>query len=288
MSYAHLITAEQLERRLLQADLLVLDCRFSLDDPGYGRRAYDAGHLPGAQFLDLNRDMSAEVVAGQTGRHPLPDPRHLARHLASIGLCADTQVVAYDDGSGAYAARAWWLLTWLGKREGVSLLDGGLKAWTDGGGLLTADIRPAAPGDFEPDLDNSLVVEATELRQRLNDPHQRLLDARSLPRYLGREEPIDPIAGHIPGAVCAPFTDNLQPDGRFKSPQALRDRFAPLMGTCSDAVAYCGSGVTACHNLFAMNLAGLPMGRLYPGSWSEWITDSTRPVETETSRDGHA
>ncbi|WP_462378951.1 sulfurtransferase [Pseudomonas sp. Marseille-QA0892] len=286
MSHAHLITCEQLAIRLSQPDLLVLDCRFSLDDPDYGRRAYSAGHVPGAQFLDLNRDLSAAVIPGQTGRHPLPDPRRLARHLASIGLSADTQIVVYDDGPGAYAARAWWLLAWLGKREGVSLLDGGLKAWTEWGGLLTSDVPLMSPGDFEMDLDDSLVVEASELHRRLNDPHQRLLDARSLPRYLGHEEPIDPIAGHIPGAVCAPFTDNLQPDGRFKSPEALSDQFAGLTGECSDVVAYCGSGVTACHNVFAMSLAGLPMPRLYAGSWSEWITDSTRPVATATSHDG--
>ncbi|PZP77802.1 MAG: sulfurtransferase [Ectopseudomonas oleovorans] len=264
MPLAQLISTEQLQQRLGQENLLILDCHFALEDPAYGRRSYLDGHIPGAHFLDLEQDLSAPVVKGVTGRHPLPDPSALVERLRSCGLKADSQVVLYDDGPGAFAARAWWLLLWLGKRDGLYLLDGGLKAWREAGQELTTAAPSNAPGDFSAQPDNSLLLTADQLAQRLGNPDLTLLDARALPRFRGEVEPLDPVAGHIPGAQCAVFTDNLGNDGRFLAPTALRERFDKLRGErpLENLVAYCGSGVTACHNLFAMNLAGYPLAPL--------------------------
>ncbi|WGL62886.1 sulfurtransferase [Pseudomonas sp. CW003PS] len=282
MPLAQLISTQDLQQRLQQEDLLLLDCRFALEDPAYGRRSYLEGHLPGAHFLDLEQDLSAPVIKGVTGRHPLPDPSALVERLRSCGLRQDSQVVLYDDGPGAFAARAWWLLVWLGKRDGLYLLDGGLKAWREAGLELTCAAPDNAPGDFCAEPDNSLVLTAEQLALRLGTADLTLLDARALPRFLGEVEPIDPVAGHIPGAQCAAFTDNLGADGRFLPADELRQRFDGLRGErpLENLVAYCGSGVTACHNLFAMSLAGYPLAPLYAGSWSEWITNPARPVAT--------
>lgn len=282
MSLAQLISTQDLQQRQQQEDLLLLDCRFALEDPAYGRRSYLEGHLPGAHFLDLEQDLSAPVIKGVTGRHPLPDPSALVERLRSCGLRQDSQVVLYDDGPGAFAARAWWLLVWLGKRDGLYLLDGGLKAWREAGLELTCAAPDNAPGDFCAEPDNSLVLTAEQLAVRLGTADLTLLDARALPRFRGEIEPIDPVAGHIPGAQCAAFTDNLGADGRFLPADELRQRFDALRGErpLENLVAYCGSGVTACHNLFAMNLAGYPLAPLYAGSWSEWITNPARPVAT--------
>ena len=280
MSLAQLINAQQLAERLQQPDLVVLDCRFALDDPQYGQISYDEAHIPGAHFADLEKDLSGAVTPGKTGRHPLPEPGQLLAKLQTWGVNADSQIVLYDDGPGAFAAHAWWLLVWLGKRDGLYLLDGGLRAWREAG-LPLDDKRPtSAPGTLQGNADDSLTIEAATLSSQLASPDLTLLDARALPRFLGEVEPIDPVAGHIPGAHCLPFTENLDTAGRFLSPNQLRTRFEQhLAGKSSDSlVAYCGSGVTACHNLFALCLAGYPLARLYPGSWSEWITDPQRPV----------
>ena len=282
MSLAQLLTPEQLHARLGQPGLVILDCRFALDAPDYGALSYVSEHIPGAQFADLEQDLSAPVRKGVTGRHPLPDAQTLITKLRTWGLNADADVVLYDDGPGAFAARAWWLLAWLGKRNGVYLLDGGLKAWKDAGLPLSAE-QPVVPaGTFNGTPDASLLLSAEQLQQRLGEPTLSLLDARALPRFRGEVEPLDPVAGHIPGAQCAVFTDNLSSDGRFLPADQLRQRFADLLvGKPADQlVAYCGSGVTACHNLFALSLAGYPLAPLYPGSWSEWITDPSRPVAT--------
>jgi thiosulfate/3-mercaptopyruvate sulfurtransferase len=281
MPLAQLIDAVQLQQRLQRPDLLILDCRFALDDPDYGQRSFAEGHIPGARFADLERDLSGPIHQGVTGRHPLPDADQLLQRLRDWGLKQNSEVVLYDDGPGAFAARAWWLLAWLGKRDGVYLLDGGLKAWRETGGALSQDTATAAPGDFSGKPDAGLVIAAEHLRQRLHDPQLTLLDARALPRFRGEVEPLDPVAGHIPGARCAAFTDNLDSDGRFLPAEQLRQRFAAQLQQrpASGLVAYCGSGVTACHNLFALCLAGYPLAPLYAGSWSEWITDPARPVE---------
>ncbi|MFC4864927.1 sulfurtransferase [Pseudomonas sp. MAHUQ-62] len=282
MSLAQLISPAQLSARQDEPGLIILDCRFSLDDPAYGQRSYNESHIPKARFADLERDLSSPVIRGVTGRHPLPDPTALAGKLRGWGIAADSTIVLYDDGPGAFAARAWWLLAWLGKRDGVFLLDGGLKAWRDAELPLTAVTPTAQAGTFSGQPDASLLVDADDLQQRLGNANLTLLDARALPRFKGEVEPIDPVAGHIPGAQCAAFTDNLGSDGRFLPADALKQRFATLIGDrpLDELVAYCGSGVTACHNLFALSLAGYPLARLYAGSWSEWITQPSRPLAT--------
>jgi thiosulfate/3-mercaptopyruvate sulfurtransferase len=282
MALAQLITADALQARLDQPDLLILDCRFALDDPAYGRRSYAAGHIAGAQFADLERDLSGPIHKGISGRHPLPEPAQLLARLRAWGLNDNSTVVLYDDGPGTFAARAWWLLAWLGKRDGVYLLDGGLQAWREAGCELSQALPSGAPGNFAGQPDARLLVDAGQLQQRLSDPQLTLLDARALPRFRGEVEPLDPVAGHIPGAHCVPCSDNLDSSGRFLPTPQLRQRFAAQLGErpASELVAYCGSGVTACHNLFALCLAGYPLAPLYAGSWSEWITDPARPVAT--------
>ncbi|WP_214509993.1 sulfurtransferase [Pseudomonas brassicacearum] len=280
MPIAQLISPQALEQRRSQPGLVILDCRFALEDPDYGQRSYAEGHIAGAAFADLERDLSGSVTKGVTGRHPLPEPGALIERLKAWGIDNDSDVVLYDDGPGAYAARAWWLLAWLGKCDGVYILDGGLKAWHAAGLPLSLDPPQNSRGTFSGGADASLVLSAQALQQRLGQPDMTLLDARALPRFKGEVEPIDPIAGHIPGAQCAAFTDNLGADGRFLPADQLKQRFAEKLGERSpaDLVAYCGSGVTACHNLFALCLAGYPLGRLYAGSWSEWINDPQRGV----------
>ncbi|MBC3364365.1 sulfurtransferase [Pseudomonas sp. SWRI154] len=280
MPIAQLISPQGLEQRRTDPGLVILDCRFALEDPDYGQRSYAEGHIAGASFADLERDLSGPVIKGVTGRHPLPDPEALIARLRAWGIGNDSAIVLYDDGPGAYAARAWWLLVWLGKRDGVYILDGGLKAWHSAGLPLSLDPPARQPGTFSGSADANLLFDAETLQQRLGQSDMTLLDARALPRFKGEVEPIDPVAGHIPGAQCAAFTDNLGTDGRFLPVDQLKQRFATKLGDRSptELVAYCGSGVTACHNLFALCLAGYPLGKLYAGSWSEWINDPQRGV----------
>ncbi|TYP61653.1 sulfurtransferase [Stutzerimonas stutzeri] len=280
MPLAQLIDPAELTARRSEPNLCILDCRFALEDADQGRRSYEQSHIPGARFLDLEKDLSGPVVRGQTGRHPLPQPEHLIARLRAAGLNNDSEVVLYDDGPGAFAARAWWLLAWLGKRSGVYLLDGGFKAWCEAGGLVTEELADRQPGQFDGTPDEDLLFSAQQLTERLGQPGLTLIDARALPRFLGELEPIDPVAGHIPGARCVPFSENLDATGHFLSPDQLRSRFDRLLTNqpAATVVAYCGSGVTACHNLFALCLAGYPLAKLYPGSWSEWITDPGRPM----------
>ncbi|WP_460951038.1 sulfurtransferase [Pseudomonas marginalis] len=282
MPLAQLISPQQLAERQKAGGVVILDCRFTLEDPDYGRCSYAEGHIEGAQYADLERHLSGPVTKGVTGRHPLPAANVFAEQLRAWGVNADTDVVLYDDGPGAYAARAWWLLAWLGKRDGVFILDGGLKAWHAAGFPLSLDAPVVEPGTFVGTPDNRMVLDAEHLQERLGQPSLTLIDARAQPRFRGEVEPIDPIAGHIPGAQCAAFNENLGSDGRFLPAEQLKQRFATqLQGRSPDElVAYCGSGVTACHNLFALSLAGYPLGKLYAGSWSEWINDPARAIAT--------
>ena len=282
MPNAQLISPQALEQQRSRPGLVILDCRFALEDPDYGQRSYAEGHIAGASFADLERDLSGPVIKGVTGRHPLPAAGTFAEQLRAWGVSADTDVVLYDDGPGAYAARAWWLLAWLGKRDGVFILDGGLKAWHAAGFPLSLDAPVVERGTFAGTPDNRLLLDAEHLQKRLGQPGLTLIDARAQPRFRGEVEPIDPIAGHIPGAQCAAFNENLGSDGRFLPAEQLKQRFAAQLQGRSpeELVAYCGSGVTACHNLFALSLAGYPLGKLYAGSWSEWITDPTRAIAT--------
>lgn len=278
---SNLISVQQAARRLPDEDVLVLDVRFKLEDPDYGAQVYAQSHVPGAIYLDLDQDLSSPVVPGVTGRHPLPDPDVFEARLREIGLRKTTHVIVYDDGPGFYAARLWWLLTWLGHTK-VSVLDGGLNAWRKADMSMTAERSVRAwPGDFTAHVDDECLVDADTLLKRAVNASDGadflLLDARAPERFRGEVEPIDPVAGHIPGAFCLPCSGNLDSDGHFLPAQTLRDRF-PDPGPGRQLVCYCGSGVTACHNILAAVIAGLPMPRLYAGSWSEWINVPGRPV----------
>lgn len=280
MAYETLIDVDALKDLLASgSDVLVLDCEFELGAPDKGRAIYMQGHLPGARYAHLDDDLAAPSD-GTNGRHPLPAPVALAAWLRAQGLRPDQQVVAYDSNGGAWAARAWWLLRWLGHAP-IAVLDGGKPAWTAAGLPLEAGAAPpVASGTFEPG--EPLVpapVSVADVLANIDAGTAQVLDARDPARFAGEANPLDPVAGHIPGARNRFFRDNLGPDGHFQPPEALAAAFAPLLGE-KTAILQCGSGVTACHNALAMAVAGLPAGRLYPGSWSEWIADSARPVAT--------
>jgi thiosulfate/3-mercaptopyruvate sulfurtransferase len=272
-----LIDADTLAQWLDDPGLRVVDCRFQLGDPLAGRAAYLRGHIPGAVYADLERDLSAAPSAA-SGRHPLPERSDLAATLGHLGISNSHQVVAYDDAGGATAARLWWLLRWMG-HGAVAVLDGGLAAWRAGGRQLdAAEVRPPV-ARFLPGAPLTHTVDAADILQgRVG----QLLDARSAARYRGDVEPLDTVAGHIPGAINHPFDSSLDESGRFRSPERVRESLEDSLAGASpeSAAAMCGSGVTACHLLLAMEVAGLRGARLYPGSWSEWIRDPARPVAT--------
>jgi thiosulfate/3-mercaptopyruvate sulfurtransferase len=280
--YTTLISAANLAERISAApsSVFVADCRFDLANTDAGEKAYSAGHLPQAYYLHLDRDLSG-VKTGTNGRHPLPERQQLVDRLAALGLKQGQQVVAYDANGGMFAARLWWLLRWLG-HDAVALLDGGLPAWQAANLPLTQDVPPSAAGDFKAGAPLAVTVDAQAVQRNLNTHDRVLLDARAADRYRGENETLDRVGGHIPGALNRYFNDNLAADGRFKSAHTLRDEFgAILTGTASDhVILQCGSGVTACHNALAMEVAGLHGAALYPGSWSEWSADPSRPVAT--------
>jgi thiosulfate/3-mercaptopyruvate sulfurtransferase len=278
VSYTTLVDVATLQAHLDDPSWLVVDVRHQLADTGYGERAYAAGHIPGAVFLHCDRDLSGSMT-GSNGRHPLPDAEKLAKRLGEIGVGATTQVVVYDDAQGMIAGRLWWLLRWLG-HDSVALLDGGLQAWQAASGALTGVLPILSAQTFVARPQDRL-VKADYVLERIETPHMHLVDARSADRFRGENESIDPVGGHIPGAVNRFFKDNLQPDGRFKPAAELRAEWlAVLAGALPDQVVHqCGSGVSACLNMLAMEIAGLPGSLLYAGSWSEWCADPGRPVE---------
>jgi thiosulfate/3-mercaptopyruvate sulfurtransferase len=267
--------ARLLEWQVASVPLVLLDCSFDLGDPGAGRRAFDAGHIPGAQYADLDREL-AGTRDGSNGRHPLPARADLAAAAGRWGIAPGVPVVTYDAQGSPYAARAWWLLRWLGHRE-VAVLDGGLAAWKSAGGAFSLE-APVTPGlaPYPASAPGMPTTDAAALLATLG--RVRLFDARAGERFRGEVEPLDPVAGHIPGATLRFFKDNLGPDGCFKPAAQLRQEFEALGATADAGVHQCGSGVTACHNLLAQAAAGLGTGTLYPGSWSEWCSDPRRPV----------
>jgi thiosulfate/3-mercaptopyruvate sulfurtransferase len=277
----NLVTGQELAGHLDDPRWVVFDVRHDLADLEKGRRAYAAGHIPGAYFLHLDHDLSGPKD-GRNGRHPLPDMSAFARKLSECGVTADTQVVAYDESGGCFAVRLWWMLRWLG-HERVAILDGGLPLWLKEGRALSDKQPPKREGNFMPRAQPDASVDAHYVERTRDDPAVKLVDARTADRYAGRGETLDPVGGHVPGAINRFWQKNLRADGRFKAAHELRDEFSELLGATNPAhaVHMCGSGVTACHNLFAMTLAGLPAGRLYPGSWSEWCADASRPVARE-------
>jgi len=277
-----LIDAAALRERLAGAEPpVLLDTSFDLADPAAGERSYREGHLPGAHYLHLDRDLADHTHAPGApfrGRHPLPARETFAATLGRLGIGPSTQVVVYDRQGATFAARAWWMLRWLGHRE-VAVLDGGLQAWVAAGGALNQEPpAPRGPTTYTPAPSLMPTVDADTLAAGLGG--LRLIDARAAERFRGDVEPLDPVAGHIPGALNRPFKDNIDVQGRFQRPEALREAFLPLLGgrPASEVVHQCGSGVTACHNLLAMEAAGLSGAALYPGSWSEWCADPARPV----------
>lgn len=276
---AALIRPEALAKRLGEPSLAVVDCRYDLADPQCGERLYALGRIPGARFAHLDRDLSDRSRSGH-GRHPLPRAERFAAFLASLGIGPDTQVVAYDADLGSYAARLWWMCRAIGLPEPL-VLDGGLEAWVRAGlPLERGDALPPQPvSRWAARYTAGSYLETDELRALLAEGSVLLLDARARERFRGDIEPIDPVAGHVPGARNRPYTENLQ-QGRFKAPEQLAAEFASILqGRSPDSVVHmCGSGVTACHNLLAMEIAGLSGSRLYADSWSGWISDPLRPV----------
>jgi len=277
-----LVSIDDLAADLSNPDLVVVDCRFNLQQPAAGSRLYAARHIPGAFYADLDRDLSGTRTA-ELGRHPLPDVGVLQKLLSGFGIGPETRVVVYDEGGGALAARLWWLLRWLGHVQ-VSLLDGGFAAWCVAGLPVSAEQPARRKGRFVARPDSMPVLTTRDIEAALGTEEILLLDLRAHDRYLGRVEPIDPVAGHVPGAVSAPFSANLGPDGRFRPVEELRRNYSAMLGDrpVAEVVCMCGSGVTACHGIFALELAGWPGAGLYVGSWSEWIRSAGRPVARES------
>jgi thiosulfate/3-mercaptopyruvate sulfurtransferase len=276
-----LISAEELAAHAGDPDWRVFDCRHDLRDTGYGEKAYAKEHIPGASFLHLDRDLSGRPN-GTNGRHPLPDPAAFAARMAACGVGPRTQVVAYDNEGNAFAARLWWLLRWIG-HEKAAVLDGGLAAWRRARQPLDAEVPSPAPGELTARTRNGIVVDADAVLAGIGKPDTLILDARSEERFAGINESLDPVGGHIPGAVNRFYFDNLDDAGVYFKPAAeLRAEFEALLaGRPPEAVIQqCGSGVTACHNILAMEIAGLPGSKLYAGSWSEWCSDPARPIAT--------
>ena len=279
---AKIISAHELERQSRDESVKIFDCRFALNDPDAGRAAYEGSHIPGAVYVDLEKDLSGPITP-ETGRHPLPDFPAWRNKLLRLGIDSDSTVVLYDGGPGVFAARFWWMLGWAGIPN-VMLLDGGFAEWCRQEFPLETEEHAAAmitpSADRVSDTESAGQVDADFLMAGLGAPDPLVLDAREPERFSGLKEPLDKKAGCIPGAVNRHFALNLS-EGRFKTPESLREEFASLLKKRSPetVVHSCGSGVTACHNLFAMELAGLSGSRLYPGSWSEWITDPDRPIE---------
>jgi thiosulfate/3-mercaptopyruvate sulfurtransferase len=264
-----IVSAAWLSERLEDPNLTIVDCRFALMEPDLGRQQYETEHIPGAYYLDLNRDLSSPV-SKHGGRHPLPDPDVLATKLSNLGITPETLVVAYDDSRFAFAARLWWLLRYLG-HDRVALLDGGFSNWKKSGYPVTSIIPNPKAGQFVPKLHSDWVVDIDTVKAKQAHPKVAIVDSREPERYRGEREPIDPIAGHIPGAVNYPWQDVTTEQGEVRSPEALRNHLVALQAK-AEILVYCGSGVTACVNLFALNLAGIDTGKLYAGSWSDWCS----------------
>lgn len=279
MDYKTILSVETLQENLDNPNWAILDCRFYLQEPERGYQEYLESHIPGAIYIHLNRDLSGEIIPGKTGRHPLPDGQTFTERLSSWGIDKSTQVIAYDNKGGALAARLWWMLRWL-DHEKVAVLNGDWKAWVNQGLPLESGEISRERKDFQAAEHPEYIATVDMVEQIRDDDNYLLLDARSPNRYWGLEEPIDDKAGHIPGAVTAPYESNLNAEGYFLSPAELKERFENLLEGVppSQVIVYCGSGVTSNHNLIAMMVAGFEMGLLYPGSWSEWITDPDRPI----------
>ena len=278
MPYTTLISCSDAHTQIYNPAWRFFDCRFDLMKPESGREQYRTDHIPGASYVHLDEDLSSPI-GPQTGRHPLPDVDTLIAKLSKWGVGNEMQVVVYDDNIGMFASRLWWLLRWLG-HDKVAVLDGGYQAWKAQGHPVSAEVPQPKPADFTPQRQKGWIVTTHEI-MALEEQGDTLLDARAPERYRGEVEPIDPVAGHIPGALNYPLTNSIGKDGLFKDTICLREQITAVIGEqgAPEVIHYCGSGVSACHNILAMEHAGLTGSKLYPGSWSEWIRDPVRRVE---------
>lgn len=274
--YQTIVSTQTLVAQLNDPDWVILDCRFDIMDTKKGLKAFQKEHIPSAQYISLNDDMASPATA-TSGRHPLPNPKTLSDKLASYGVSHSSQIIVYDDANNAIAARLWWLLRWLG-HSSVAVLDGGLKKWCAEGSPLTDVVEQPPRGDFKGTPDDNMWLATEQIESLLNHSDATIIDARAEERFSGEEETVDSIGGHIPGAINNPLTDNLDSQDCFLPPEVLHEQFKALKKPYT--VHSCGSGVTACHNLLAMEIAGLNGSKLYVGSWSEWIRSPDRPIET--------
>jgi thiosulfate/3-mercaptopyruvate sulfurtransferase len=279
MDYKTIISTRDLQANLGNPQLAVMDCRYYLSEPERGHQEYLEAHIPGAVYLHMDRDLSGEIIPGKTGRHPLPDSQIFAARLSSWGIDETIQVVAYDNSGGGMAARLWWMLRWLG-HDRAAVLNGDWRAWVKDGFPVEAGENTRPSKEFHACEHPEYLVDSVFVEQVRGDDDFLLLDARSPERFWAMKEPVDGKAGHIPGAVTAPFALNLDKDGYFLEPASLRERYENLLNGLppEQVIVYCGSGVTSNHNIIAMVEAGFEMPKLYAGSWSEWITDPDRPV----------
>ena len=279
MTYKTIIKADDLIKILDDEGLVLFDARCDIKDTSYGIGAYNDGHIPNAIFIDIDNDM-ASSKGHSTGRHPLPDPEKLAEKLSQWGVDNNKQIVVYDDAGGAFAGRVWWIMRWMGHKGGVAVLDGGLSGFLSVGGKLVTDQKSRDRSQYEYDCKNDMHVSIEEVIEAQYKVDTALIDARSKERFLGIKDPVDPIAGHVPGALSHPLGNNLTSKGFFKSPEELKLIYSKLIGDieADKIISMCGSGITACHNIIAMEIAGIKDVRLYVGSWSEWISDPQRPI----------
>ena len=280
MEYKTIISAEELKTIIDQDNVRVFDCRFSLKDPQGGLKSYQSGHLPMAQFADMDTQLSSAMTE-TSGRHPLPDADVFLAQLKAWGINNDTQVIAYDDISGAFAARLWWMMRWMG-HDKVAVLNGGMQQWTQQGFPLSQDNVEVAVGSFSGTANMDWLVDIETVQAELVGNKVTLIDARAADRFTGSDKKTDPVPGHIPGANNLPFAGNLTKEGLFETPDTIKQRFSNIIQDqpLTSVVNMCGSGVTACHNLLAQAVAGMPPTKIFIGSWSQWIRDSSRPVDS--------
>ena len=278
MSYKTIISADNLMKNINNKDFIIFDCRCDISDSSYGVNAYNEGHIENAIFVDVDHDLASEKTAN-SGRHPLPDPQLLSEKLSQWGMTNNKQAIVYDDAGGAFASRMWWILKWLGHTN-VAVLDGALGAWMSNGGKLSTKPTIFERHVFNPSIKNDMHVSIKDVEEAQYKMSKLILDARSKERYLGIKDEVDPVAGHIPGAISHPLGKNLDKNGHFRSPEELKLNFNKLIGdtASSDIISMCGSGITACHNILALEISGIKGVPLYVGSWSEWITDKSRPI----------
>lgn len=280
MVYKTIISADILKSNIDNSNFIIFDCRCDVKDNTYGVQAYNEGHIRNSIFVDIDSDLASEKTTN-SGRHPLPDIDALSEKLSQWGLNSTKQAVIYDDAGGAFAGRMWWTLKWLGHTN-VAVLDGALGGWMASGGRLTTDSTIFERSIFTPNLVKEMHVSINDVEDAQYKMDKIIIDARSKERYLGIKDPVDPVAGHVPGAISHPLGKNLDKKGHFKSAEELKLCFNKLVGETqnSDIISMCGSGITACHNILAMEIAGIHGVKLYVGSWSEWIMDKSRPIAT--------